>query len=328
MEKRKVIFDTDIGSDDAVALTALILCDQFDIIGITTVHGNQPVVNTTDNALRLVEFLDRDIPVYKGCSKPMVRHLFKGRESNTIQETVRAEVDGQIITIHNPHLLLPESSRSHEDMHACSFMVETLKNSEEKITICAVGPLTNLGIALSMDPSIAEKIDRIYIMGGGLFKGNRTPIAEANFYDDPEAAEIVLNCGAEIVLNPLEGCESCAVMNYDDIEKIRKIDTRAARFIAEEIYQFIQREKILFGDYVDSDCMYDYAAIAPLIDPSLITDIRNESVHVDCSGGMADGGLISDRRGFFEIDSKVNIIYQMDNERTHQLLLDLLARAN
>ena len=324
MEKRKVIFDTDIGSDDAVALTALILSEKFDVIGITTTHGNQTVENTTDNALRLTDFLNKDIPVYKGCEKPMVRHLFKGRESNTIQETVKTEIDGKVITIHDEHILIPETNRKAQDKHACSYIVDTLRNTKEKIIICAVGPLTNLGVALTMDKEIAKNIECIYIMGGGLFKGNRTPIAEANFYDDPEAAEIVLNCGAKIILNPLEGCESAAVFTYDDIDILRNIKNKVADFIAEEIDQFIQREKILFGDWIDSDCMYDYAAVAPLIEPSLIKDIRNELVHVDCSGGMADGSLVSDRRGFEEFTSSVDIIYELDKTKTKQLLFDIL----
>lgn len=324
MEKRKVIFDTDIGSDDAVALTALLLCDRFDVIGITTTHGNQPVCNTTENALRLVSFLNKDIPVYKGCGQPMVRHLFKGRKANTIQETVRKEVNGEVITIHEAILPLPETDKTYEKEHACSYLVNTLRNSTEKIILCAVGPLTNLGVALTMAPDITDHIDTIYVMGGGLFKGNRTPIAEANFYDDPEAAEIVLNCGAHVIVNPLEGCESGAIYDQERIAEIAKIDNKVSHFISNEISEFISREKILFGDWVDSDCMYDYAAIAPLIDETLIKEIHNELAHVDCSGGMADGGLICDRRGFEEFHSTVDIIYQLDEQRTHQLLLDLL----
>ncbi len=324
MERKKIIFDTDIGSDDAVALTALLLSDRFDVIGITTTHGNQPVCNTTENALRLVSFLNKDIPVYKGCGQPMVRHLFKGRNANTLQETVRKEVDGEVVTIHEAILPLPETARTYEPEHACSFLVNTLRNSKEKIILCAVGPLTNLGVALTMAPEIVERIDTIYIMGGGLFKGNRTPIAEANFYDDPEAAEIVLNCGAHIVLNPLEGCESGAIYDKNEIERIASIDNKVACFLSNEISEFIAREKILFGDWVDSDCMYDYAAIAPLIDESLIIEQHNELAHVDCSGGMADGALICDRRGFDEIASPVDIIYRLDQEKTHQLLLELL----
>ncbi|MBR4462755.1 MAG: nucleoside hydrolase [Erysipelotrichaceae bacterium] len=324
MERKKVIFDTDIGSDDAVALTALLLSDRFEVIGITATHGNQPVCNTTENALRLVSFLNKDIPVYKGCGQPMVRHLFKGRNANTIQETIRKEVDGEVIMIHEPILPLPETTRTFEDMHACSYLVDTLRNAKETINICAVGPLTNLGVALTMAPDIAEHIDTIYIMGGGLFKGNRTPIAEANFYDDPEAAEIVLNCGAHVVLNPLEGCESGAMYDANEIIKIAAIDNKVSHFIRNEISEFIAREKILFGDWVDSDCMYDYAAVAAMLDESMIVEMRNELAHVDCSGGMADGALICDRRGFDEIHSKVDIIYRMDTDRTHQLLLDLL----
>ena len=324
MEKRKVIFDTDIGSDDAVALAALILSEKYDIIGITTTHGNLPVENTTRNALRLTDFLNAKIPGYRGCAQPMVRHLLKGRSANTIQETVRKEVNGEVITIHEPLLPLPESDRKPEATHACSYIVDTLRNATEKIILCAIGPLTNLGVALTMAPDIVENIDAIYVMGGGLFKGNRSPIAEANFYDDPEAAEIVLNCGAHVVLNPLEGCESGATYNFADCEEVRKVGNAAAEYIANEIHDYVDRSWILFGEWIESDCVYDYATVAALVDPGLVTDMRKEIVHVDCSGGMADGSLVADRRGTGEVDSKVDVIYAMDSEKTHQLLIDVL----
>ena len=323
--KKKVIFDTDIGTDDAVALTTLLLSDKYDVIGITTTHGNQPVNNTTNNALRLVEYLGYDIPVYKGCSKPMVRGLFKGRKFNTIQEPLEKIVDGEKITIHAEHICLPETTRKCEDKHACSFIVDTLRNTNEKITICAIGPLTNIGMAFSMDHSLYEKVDTIYIMGGGIYKGNRTPVAEANFYDDPEAAEIVLNSGCNVVLATLEGCETMRKFDSKTIEDLRKINNKASLFLADEIKDYLRREQILFGDMCTEDTIYDLGAVIPMIDESLVIDSKKEIAHVDCSGGMADGALICDRRGFVESDTKVEVIYEIDKEKSYQTFLDIIS---
>lgn len=324
MDKRKVIFDTDIGSDDAFALTSLLLSENIEVIGITTVFGNQPVNYTTDNALRLVEFLNKDIPVYKGCHEPMARNLFKGRNANTIQEPLEKVVDGELIQIHAEHLSLPETTRKQEEKHACSYLVETLRNTKEKLTICAVGPLTNLGISLTMDPSIVNNIDEIYIMGGGIFKGNRTPSAEANFYDDPEAAEKVLNSGAKVILAPLEACESMRKFGYPQVEELKAINNKVSNFLAKELDGYLHREQILFGEMCTDDTLYDLGAAIALIDNSLIKEMKQEICHIDCSGGMADGTIIADRRGMVDSNSKVNIIYELKQNESYDKFMELI----
>lgn len=328
MDKRKVIFDGDTGTDDAVALIALLLADNIDVIGVTSVHGNRPVDNTSDNNLRLVEFMGRgDIPVFKGCGEAMVRELSRGREHNTRMQRIRAVVDGVEIKIHDATLPLPEAKGKLQPEHACSFIVNTLKNACEPIDICVVGPLTNIGMAIRMDPSIVKNIGTIYIMGGGIYRGNRTPVAEANFYDDPEAAEIVLTSGANVLLGPIEGNEAGATYSESDIAAIESVGTEPARFIAKILRDFIKRCKILFAPNVDTCCIHDYAAVAPLICPETVTDLRPEICRVDFYGGMADGQLVVDRRGYTPEDTPVRIVYDMDAGKTHELLLNLLRKA-
>ncbi len=325
--KRKLIFDCDTGTDDAVALTALLLADNVDVIGITSVHGNRPVENTTDNNLRLVEFLGKDVPVYKGCAAALVRGLTAGRDYNTRMQRVRAVVDGEEIRIHEATLKLPAATQKAEPPHACAFIVDTLRATEEPIDIAAVGPLTNIAVALRMAPEIAKKIGTLYIMGGGLYKGNRTPVAEANFYDDPEAAEIVLTSGANILLGPIEGNVAGATYTLGDIAAIEALGTRTALWTGRLLRDFIDRCRILFGGDPDSCCIHDYAAVAPVIDPLTATDVRREICRVDFSGGMADGQLVVDRRGAPAGDSAVSVVYDMDAARVHALLLSLLKRA-
>ncbi len=324
-DKRKVIFDTDIGDDDAVALAACLLSDKVDVIAITTVHGNLPIEYVNDNALRMVDFFKKDIKVYQGCQQPLVRHLNKGRKMTTLMQTVNTVIDGKLIRIHAETLPLPETALKIENSHAVSYIVDTLKKTTEKIDICAVGPLTNIGAALILDKDIVKNIGTIYIMGGGLYKGNRTPIAEANFYDDPEAAEIVLNSKADVLVCPLEACEQGATFTQKDLDDIKAINNPAADFIYNVLDGYIQRGVILFGGG-DECCAYDYAAVAPLLNPEVNIEVRSDVAHVDFSGGMADGQLVIDRRNFGVWPANANIIYQQDNKKVHDLLISLLKK--
>ncbi len=324
MEKRKVIFDCDIGCDDAVALIALLLSENVEVMAITCVKGNVGVKDVVNNALKVSHLCKKDIPVYEGCSEPMVRDLLKGREHNTLMQRVKMEIDGKQILIHDPSFPLPLPERKVEEKHACSYIIDTLRNAEEKIDICAVGPLTNIAMALRLDPTIVNNIGTIYIMGGGLYIGNRTPLAEANFYDDPEAAEIVLTSGAHIVLCPIEACEMGGTYDQKDLQDIKDTDNKIADFLYEELQGYIDRCNILFKGDVQSCCVYDYVAVAPLIDESIITEMHRDVAHVDISAGMADGQLVIDRRGMFKAEKPIDIIYKADADKLHKILLDLL----
>ena len=324
MEKRKVIFDCDIGCDDAVALIALLLSDKVEVIAITCVKGNIGVKDVVNNALKVSHLCKKDIPVYEGCSEPMVRDLLKGREHNTLMQRVKMEIDGKQILIHDPSFPLPLPERKAEEKHACSYIIDTLRNTQEKIDICAIGPLTNIAMALRLDPTIVNNIGTIYIMGGGLYIGNRTPLAEANFYDDPEAAEIVLTSGAHIILCPIEACEMGGTYDQKDLQEIKDTDNEIADFLYDELQGYIDRCNILFKGDVQSCCVYDYVAVAPLIDESIITEMHRDVAHVDISAGMADGQLVIDRRGMFKAEKPIDIIYKADAEKLHKILLDLL----
>ena len=327
MERKEIIFDCDIGCDDAVALIALLLSDKIDVKAITCVRGNLKVDDVVENALKVTELLGKDIPVYKGCSCAMVRTLIKGRDYNTLMETIRKEIDGKEVLIHQQSFDLPEPCGKVQDKHACTYLIEELMKSNNKISICAVGPLTNIAMAIRLEPKIIEKIDTIYIMGGGLYIGNRTPVAEANFYDDPEAAEIVLTSGAHCLVCPIEPCEMAATYYLQDLEAIKKINNKVSDFLYPMLQGYIDRCNFLFDCDIDNCCVYDYAAVAPLIDESVIIEKRKDIVHVDISGGMADGQMVVDRRNMMKDLYDVEVIYKEDPVKVHNLLLDLLKQA-
>ena len=327
MKRNKVIFDCDIGCDDAVALIALLTCKDIDLQAVTCVHGNLPVEDCVNNALKVIELCGKDVPVYKGCAGPMVRDLCKGRDYNTLMQNVEKKIDGEEILIHEKSFRLPSPKNKVQDTHACTYLIETLKNSEEKIDICAVGPLTNIAMAIRLEPQIVDKIGTICIMGGGLYLGNRTPVAEANFYADPEAAQIVISSGARCLICPIEPCQEAATYTLDDIATIASLDTPIAAFLDQELRDYIARCHVLFDGDPNSCCAFDYAAISPLIDPNVITEKRKDIVNIDIAGGMSDGQMVVDRRGMFVNDSNVEVIYHMDEKLLHSILLDQLKKA-
>ena len=323
---KKVIFDCDIGCDDTIALLALLKDENTQILGITCVRGNLPVEDCCENALKVTDLVGKNIPVYKGCQKAMVRTLTKGRDYNTLMETIRKEINGEEILIHEKSMKLPKSNRKVEDKHAVSFIVETLKNAKEKIDLVGVGPLTNIAMAIRMDESIVNNIGTIYIMGGGLYIGNRTPIAEANFYDDPEAAEIVLTSGAHCLVCPIEACEMGGTYGPKELKEIEDVNNDISKFVVPMLKGYIDRCNILFECNVDSCCAYDYVAVAPIIDESVILEKRKDIVHVDISGGMADGQMVVDRRGMMKDIYNVEVIYKADADKLHKLFIRQISK--
>lgn len=334
-QAKKMILDCDIGTDDAVAMLGLLLADNIDVIAVTTVHGNLTVEQATQNALSVVNFLGLDVPVYTGCPHALTHGLMPGRTQNTLCQKIHKTYQGETIRIHEPSLGLPVGGRKAEPEHAVSFLVRTLREAPEPIDICATGPLTNIAAALILEPDLAEKIGTIYIMGGGIYIGNRTPVGEANFVDDAEAAAKVMISGANLMIGPIESNEAGATYGPEDIEALEALGTKSAQFVASLLRRFMWRCDCLWRPGFDlppyelvpdtSCCVHDWAAVAPAIDPSVATDVRREVCRVDCSGGMADGQLVIDRRGYFS-GANASVIYDMDGARCKNLLLTLLAK--
>ena len=174
---RKIIIDTDPGQDDAVALLVALASPELDIAGITAVAGNVPLELTSKNARIICELAGRtDVPVFAGCSRPLERKLVTAEHVHG-----KTGLDGPD---------LPDPKMSLQEQHAVDFIVETLsKEPESTVTLCVLGPLTNVATALRREPGIADRIQEIVLMGGAYFEvGNITPTAEFNIYVDPEAA--------------------------------------------------------------------------------------------------------------------------------------------
>ncbi len=179
-----IIIDTDPGQDDAVAILLALASPELDILGITAVAGNVPLALTEVNARKICELAGRDdVKVYSGAIRPMLRPLVTAEHVHG-----RTGLDGPV---------LPEPKMKLEKQHAVDFIVETLmERPAGTVTLCVLGPMTNIGLALVREPRIASRIKRIVAMGGGFFEGgNVTPTAEFNIYVDPQAARLVFDAG-------------------------------------------------------------------------------------------------------------------------------------
>ena len=325
MSKRSIILDCDTGTDDAMAIILAALNPDIDVRAITVTHGNLPLENTLNNTLRVVQMLNANIPVYAGCSEPMVKKMLPGRVMNQVIQ-VQADSDTRVSKIHEPHLPLPDTTITPEKQHAVSFLVDTFRH--ERHTLVAIGPATNIGMALRMDPSIAENIDELVVMGGGVYCSNVTQSAEANFFWDPEAAEIMLRAKTKITIIPLDATTS-ALFSKQDGEDFKKIGTVPAIFFGDLIINFCERmEAIKLSNTADPNqfecAIHDALCILYLINSSILTDVRHQDAYVDFGGMYSDGQLLVDNRSYMDVKNNIHIAYKADKQLIKDLIIKIL----
>lgn len=239
-----IIIDTDPGKDDAVEILAALGRPDLELVGITCVAGNVPLHHTSANALRLVELAGRtDVPVHAGAPAPLVGPLVTAEE-----------VHGPT-GLEGPDLPAPTTPLASEN--AVGFLIDSLR--ARRLTLCALGPLTNIALALRLAPDIAGQIERIVLMGGGYFvPGNVTPAAEFNFHVDPHAAQIVLEAGVPVTILPL-----------DVTHKVLASASRLATFRASGNRPSLAVASIL-EHYAQPDCSVPQEAGGPIHDANVI----------------------------------------------------------
>lgn len=327
MEKRKIILDVDTGSDDAVAIMTALLSDELDLLGITTVHGNLPVEYTTDNTLRVVELMKADVPVYRGCGFPLVQDLLPGRKINAGELGEKCIIDGKAIAVHEQELPLPKPTIQVQNEHAVSWLLRTLKETKEKITLIPVGAMTNIATVLRLDPTVAENIEEIVCMGGGVNIHNRAFRTETNFYNDPEAAKIMINSGIKVTIVTLDATHS-AWFGYEEVDKLRALHNKAANLAADLLHNRIQSANLIGARKEPKSALHDVLAVCAVIDPTVLTDVRHETCDVDISGGIADGQLMTTMRYKYSNPKlPTYVAYKGDGEKLLNMLLNHLSKA-
>lgn len=303
---KKVIIDVDTGIDDALALIVAVKSKELDILGITTVAGNIPVEVSTLNTLRVLKILDReDIEIYEGASKPIERDI-------VFHDSVHGEggLGGQLLSL---------ASKPKNKNHAVDYIIEEINNSPKDLTIIMLGPLTNLALAIEKDSSIVKKIKDVYIMGGAVrVPGNITPVAEFNFYIDPESAYKVLHSGLDIKLIGLDVTNQ-ARLNEEDLKNIDS-DSEYGDFLINISKVYIDRASL---NRKDRSCaMHDPLVVAACIDEDIL-QYEKCFVDVEYSSRISDGQSIGyfHRKGY---TSNVELAVAIDKNRFKQMFLDII----
>ncbi|RJT40329.1 nucleoside hydrolase [Mesorhizobium waimense] len=310
-QSRKIIIDTDPGQDDAVAILLALGSAELDIVGISAVAGNVPLNLTEKNARKICELAGRpDIKVYAGAVRPLARELVTAEE-----------VHGKS-GLNGPQL--PDPTMKLQDQYAVDFIVETLMNEPSgSITLCALGPLTNVALALIREPRIAPRIKEIVLMGGGFFEGgNVTPTAEFNIYVDPHAADVVFKAGIPIVMMPLDVTHK-ALTTATRTQAFRKLGTRVGTATAEMLEFFERFDEEKYG--TDGGPLHDPCVIAYLLKPELFKG-RNCNVTVEASSELTMGMTVIDWWGVTKRPQNAMVMRDIDHDAFFALLLERLGR--
>ena len=321
MEKKKVILDVDTGTDDAIAIMTAVMSETLEVLGVCAVNGNRGIDFTTENTLRVIEYLGKDIPVFRGCSLPMVVSLTEGRREDIPYKGPKDPQDN----VHGDYIDLPPAAIREQPVSAVRWLVDTLMASEGDITLIPVGPLTNIAMALRIEPRIAQKIKRIVIMGGGCREVNITPTAEFNFWIDPEAAKIVFDCGCDILVVPLDATHAAAV-SIRTAEALERKGTKPATLTARIIRQRQNAYKHWqpMAD-IDSVPVHDALAVCAVLDESILEPVVETYADVDIGKGAADGMSIFDLDNRYKDRKKnVKVALGADPERFADMLLNIL----
>lgn len=269
VQKTKLIIDTDPGVDDAITILMAFQLTDVEVIGLTTIFGNVTTKDATQNALHLCEVAGfPDIPVAEGIPEPLKRG------PPFIADFIHGS-DG----LGNTFPPYPKNKKI--DKSACEFLVDKVSEYPGEVTILALGPLTNIALAVKKDRLFASKVKKIVILGGSFFaSGNINPAAEANVYGDPEAADIVFTCGAEIVVIGLN-VTTQVLMTYQDLCELRDSEGRYGRYIY-NICQFY-RDWHVKSDGIDGIYLHDPTCFAALLKPHLF-EFKKGAVRVETQG--------------------------------------------
>lgn len=308
---QKIIIDTDPGKDDAVAiLVALSSPEDFDVLGLTSVAGNVPIDRTTRNCLTLIELAERhDVAVHRGAQVPL------GDRRLITAEHVHGDtgIDG----LNRP---LPKNLAS--DVGAVDFLVNTIM-SVEAVTICALGPLTNIARALEHEPAIAGRVSQIVMMGGACFEGgNITPSAEFNIYVDPLAAAKVFGSGMRLVLMPLDVTHQ-AITTSSHLSAFADLGNRAGKAVAamlEPLGTYDQQRHRGEGAP-----LHDPTVIAYLLDPTLFRG-RFVNVEVETTSALTMGATVCDWWGVTDRQPNCQVMRELDDEAFFRVLFSRIGR--
>ena len=303
IKKRPVILDGDPGHDDAIAWVLAASIPEFDIKAITTVAGNQTLAKVTYNAQRIAALLNLDVPVAKGRNVPLMSDLIIAPNFHG-----QSGLDGPA---------LPEPKREVSPLSAIEMMAKVLQESEEKVTIIATGPQTNVGALLLTHPELKDKIEVISTMGGGIRNGNWTPAAEFNILVDPEASYIENVSGVPLQMCGLDVTEQ-AIVYPEDWEKIRALGNPVAKVVAEWFdFFFIHLSELGWKGAT----LHDPCAVLSLVHPEIFV-IRDYYVITELGGQYSRGETVADVYGLTGNKPNCRAVVGLDREKFVEYLIE------
>ena len=307
MSARAVLIDCDPGHDDAMALLLALASPELELLGVTTVHGNQTLVKTTANALRVLEFAGRgDVPVAAGADRPLLR-----------DPRVAAHVHGET-GLDGPDLPPPQGAPV--DGHAADFLADRIRSAGRPVTLVPTGPLTNVALLLALHPDVASGIERIVLMGGAIAEGNVTPAAEFNIWVDPEAAQRVFASGLDVTMVGLDVTHR-ALMTADHAERLRQAG-RVGAMVA-ELWAFYHRFHSRVYEFPGAP-VHDALAVAHVIRDDLLTT-QHRNVEVDCASELCRGRTVVDLWRISGREPNAHVGVQVEGDAFLELLVERIA---
>ena len=305
--KRPIIIDTDPGQDDALAILLALASEEVEVLAITTVAGNVPQPLVTTNTLALLTLTDRtDIPVYRGCERPMLRPLYTAEYVHGPTGVDGAE--------------LPEPTVQAEPGHAVDLIIEAcLDAGDEPLTLCPIGPLTNIGMAIAKEPRITRSIREIVWMGGAFDEaGNTTPLAEFNAYVDPHAAHVVFTSGVPLTVFPLDVTHR-ALMTPPYVDELGASTSAVARAAAGMV-RFYERHDVDKYD-IPGAPMHDPCVIAYLVEPELFTGAeRTISIDHYHEASIGNTSYVAEGQG-----ARATVMTDVDADAFFRMLVDRIS---
>lgn len=304
-KKLPIIIDCDPGHDDAVALLLAFASKELNVLGVSVTGGNQTLEKTLQNTKNILEVAGLESEVAEGLKKPLLRDL-----------EIAPEVHGET-GLDGP--VMPLSTQESHELGSVEFMYDKIIKSEEKVTIVATGPLTNVGALLIVYPEIKEKIERISIMGGAMIGGNWMPSAEFNILVDPDAARVVFKSGVPIVMSGIDVTHR-ALIYEEEIELFRNIKTPVSTMVAEllDFFHVFHKDQGFSGMPLHDPC-----AVAYLVNPDMFT-AEDFFVDIETVSETTLGATVVDQLGVSGKESNTTVLLDIDREAFRDMLLDAM----
>lgn len=308
MNRKPIIIDCDPGHDDMVAMVLAIGSEVLDVKAVTCVPGNKPLNKVVKNALHVVDYIGSDCIVAGGAESALVNVTYETDISTAFHG--ESGLDG---------FEFPESDKKASPKNAVEVMADVLRNSEEKVTIIATGPLTNVALMIRALPNLMDKVECISLMGGTCNFLFEKPFMEYNTYTDPEASKIVFESGIPITMYGYDVTYT-ALYNNDFINKIEDIGNETSIMVGALMRKFMTLHNSAFLDL--GGCpVHDACAVAGVIDPSVITDARPMNVTIDTKSEYLYGATICDYDNRLKDAKKnANVVFRLDNDKFFDMI--------